>query len=125
MLQVPANIFDWKVSCYYNNLTALFLFLNFRTFTKLPSEHYIIEANLILQCAPEDVIQSDEIRTLIKDVADIRTAKIRTSIDDFIKGEGTYAKLNNLTFFEIHSLRHLLPLSLNVIDQIYQVNVSQ
>lgn len=103
----------------------LFLEIFYRSFTKLPSEHYIIEANLILQCAPEDVIQSDEIRTLIKDVADIRTAKIRTSIDDFIKGEGTYAKLNNLTCFEIHSLRNLLPLSLNVIDQIYQVNVTQ
>lgn len=87
-------------------------------FTKMPSEHYMIEAQLILRCAPEDVAHSEEIRTAIKDIIDIRVAKLRTSMDDFIKGDGTYAKLDNLTVFEIHSVRPLLPYSLDLIDRL-------
>lgn len=84
----------------------------------MPSEHYMIEAQLILQCAPEDIAHSEEIRTAIKDIIDIRAAKLRTSMDDFIKGDGTYAKLDNLTIFEIHSVRPLLPYSLDLIDRL-------
>lgn len=102
------------------------MFFNFctfsRVFTKMPSEHYMIEAKLILQCAPEDVPQSEEIRTIIKDICDIRAAKLRTSMDDFIKGEGTYAKIDNLTVFEIHSVRPLLPYSLDLIDRLHRVS---
>lgn len=86
----------------------------------MPSEHFIVESKLILQCAREDVINSEEIRTIIKDIVDIRAAKLRTSMDDFIKGEGTYAKLDNLTIFEIHSVRPLLPYSLDLIDRLYR-----
>lgn len=89
----------------------------------MPSEHYMIEAKLILQCAPEDVPQSEEIRTAIKDICDIRAAKLRTSMDDFIKGEGTYAKIDNLTVFEIHSVRPLLPYSLDLIDRLHRVSL--
>lgn len=78
----------------------------------------MIEAQLILRCAPEDVAHSEEIRTAIKDIIDIRAAKLRTSMDDFIKGDGTYAKLDNLTIFEIHSVRPLLPYSLDLIDRL-------
>lgn len=86
----------------------------------MPSEHYMIEAQLILKCAPEDVAHSEEIRTAIKDIIDIRAAKLRTSMDDFIKSDGTYAKLDNLTIFEIHSVRPLLPYSLDIIDRLHQ-----
>lgn len=84
----------------------------------MPSEHYMIEAQLILKCAAEDVAHSEEIRTAIKDIIDIRAAKLRTSMDDFMKGDGTYAKLDNLTVFEIHSVRPLLPYSLDLIDRL-------
>lgn len=95
----------------------MLLFLN-RIFTKMPSEHYMVEAQLILKCAAEDVAHSEEIRTAIKDIIDIRAAKLRTSMDDFMKGDGTYAKLDNLTIFEIHSVRPLLPYSLDLIDRL-------
>lgn len=91
-----------------------------RIFTKMPSEHYMIEAQLILKSAPEDVPHAEEIRTAIKDIIDIRAAKLRTSMDDFIKSDGTYAKLDNLTLFEIHSVRPLLPHSLDIIDRLQQ-----
>lgn len=92
--------------------------MDFRIFTKMPSEHYMIEAQLVLQCAAEDVPHSEEIRTAIKDIIDIRAAKLRTSMDDFMKGDGTYAKLDNLTVFEIHSVRPLLPYSLDLIERL-------
>lgn len=87
----------------------------------MPSEHYMIEAKLILGTAPEDVPRSEEIRTIIKDIYDIRASKLRTSMDDFIKGEGTYAKLDYLTTLEIHSVRPLLPHSLDFIARLQKV----
>lgn len=79
----------------------------------MPSEHYMIEAQLILSTAPDDVPQCEQIRTIVKDIFDIRESKLRTSIDAFIRGEGTYAKLDHLTLFEIHSVRPMLPHALD------------
>ncbi|TDG46575.1 hypothetical protein AWZ03_007013 [Drosophila navojoa] len=82
-------------------------------FTKMPSEHYMVVAQLVMSTAPDDVPRCEELRTIIKDIFDIRESKLRTSIDAFIKGEGTYAKLDNLTLLEIHSVRPILPYSLD------------
>ncbi|KAH8413533.1 hypothetical protein KR009_012000 [Drosophila setifemur] len=82
-------------------------------FTKMPCEHYMVVAQLVMSTAPDDVPRCEELRTVIKDIFDIRESKLRTSIDAFIKGEGTYAKLDNLTLLEIHSVRPILPYSLD------------
>ncbi|XP_017858984.1 PREDICTED: probable DNA replication complex GINS protein PSF2 [Drosophila arizonae] len=82
-------------------------------FTKMPCEHYMVVAQLVMSTAPDDVPRCEELRTIIKDIFDIRESKLRTSIDAFIKGEGTYAKLDNLTLLEIHSVRPILPYSLD------------
>lgn len=111
-----------ELNAVLHHLVCLF---SSRLFTKMPSEHYMIEAKLILQCAPEDVPQAEEIRTVIKDICDIRAAKLRTSMDDFIKGEGTYAKIDNLTVFEIHSVRPLLPYSLDLIDRLHRATTTR
>lgn len=84
-----------------------------RFFTKMPCEHYMVVAQLVMSTAPDDVPRCEELRTVIKDIFDIRESKLRTSIDAFIKGEGTYAKLDNLTLLEIHSVRPILPYSLD------------
>lgn len=89
----------------------------------MPSEHYMVEAKLILGIAPEDVPHSEQIRTLIKDIWDIRAAKLRTSMDIIINGEGSYAKLDNLTLLEIHSVRPLLPHCLDLISRIERVRI--
>lgn len=73
----------------------------------------MVVAQLIMSTAPDDVPRCEELRTVIKDIFDIRESKLRTSIDAFIKGEGTYAKLDNLTLLEIHSVRPILPYSLD------------
>lgn len=106
---------------FFFSIENLFPFVR-SFFTKMPSEHYMIEAKLILGTAPEDVPRSDEIRTIIKDIYDIRASKLRTSMDDFIKGEGTYAKLDYLTTLEIHSVRPLLPHSLDFIARLQKVS---
>ncbi|XP_060528443.1 probable DNA replication complex GINS protein PSF2 isoform X2 [Cylas formicarius] len=55
-----------------------------RTFTSMP-ENYIVEAKLILGCASDDIPKADEVRTMIKDIWDIRTSKLRSSVDSLIK----------------------------------------
>lgn len=94
-----------------------------RFFTQMPSEHYMVEAKLILSVAADDIPKSDVIRTVIKDVWDIRTAKLRTSMDDFIKGDSSYAKLDHLTMLEIHSVRPLLTHSLDLIARLQRVRI--
>ncbi|CAG2054563.1 unnamed protein product [Timema podura] len=37
-----------------------------RFFTKMPSEHYMVEARLLLGAAAEDITRTDEIRTVLK-----------------------------------------------------------
>lgn len=38
----------------------------YRLFTKMPSEHYMVEAHLLLGVAAEDIPHADEIRTILK-----------------------------------------------------------
>ena len=48
--------------------------------------------------AADDVPQADEIRALIKDIWDLRTAKLRRSIDQMVAQQATYGKvIRNLT----------------------------
>ncbi|XP_055600060.1 probable DNA replication complex GINS protein PSF2 [Uranotaenia lowii] len=91
-----------------------------RHFTRMPSEHYMVEAKLVLNTAPEDVPQSDEIKTLIKDIWDIRCAKLRTTTDIFLKGEGEAVKLDNVTMVELHTIRPFLPHSMDLLWRIQQ-----
>lgn len=85
-----------------------------KLFTKMPSNHYIDEAQLLLSVASDDIPDADVIRTAVKDIWDIRMSKLRTSIDEFLKNGTMHAKLNNLTAMEINSIRPLLP---HAIDQ--------
>lgn len=86
----------------------------------MPSEHYIVEAKLLLGCASDDIPNADSIRTIIKDIWDIRMAKIRKSVDLLIKSSRSYAKIDHLTLMEINSMRPILP---HAMDQIYRLKV--
>ncbi|CAK9809961.1 Probable DNA replication complex GINS protein PSF2 [Anthophora plagiata] len=89
-----------------------------KLFTKMPSNHYIDEAQLLLSVASDDISDADSIRTAIKDIWDIRMSKLRTSIDAFLKSEGLHAKLDHLTAMEINSVRPLLP---HALDQMLRI----
>uniref|UniRef100_A0A1A9ZKY8 GINS complex subunit 2 n=1 Tax=Glossina pallidipes TaxID=7398 RepID=A0A1A9ZKY8_GLOPL len=67
----------------------------FKHLTKMPSEHYMIEMQLIMSTAPDDEPRCGLLRTVVKNIFDVRESKLRTSIYAFIKGEGIYAKLDN------------------------------
>lgn len=77
--------------------------------------------------AVDDVPKADEIRTLVKDIWDLRMAKLRTSLDQFISSDSIVAKVNNLTVMEINYVRSFLKASLTVRQRLksYQnMNVS-
>ncbi|XP_066970463.1 DNA replication complex GINS protein PSF2 [Macrobrachium rosenbergii] len=88
-----------------------------KNFTKMPCEHYLVVAQLVLAAAPEDIPNSQQIKTLIKDIWDLRIAKLRSSVAEFIQSEGTRAKLDHLTLIEINTVRPFLPHSL---DHLYR-----
>lgn len=84
----------------------------------MPSEHYMVEAKLLLGVCSEDIPRSDEIRTIIKDIWDIRMSKLRTSMDALVKSGGNYGRLDHLTMMEINAAKPLLPLAM---DQLYRL----
>ncbi|XP_076183282.1 DNA replication complex GINS protein PSF2-like protein isoform X2 [Ptiloglossa arizonensis] len=89
-----------------------------KLFTKMPSNHFMDEAQLLLSVASDDISDADRIRTAVKDIWDIRMSKLRTSIDAFLKSEGLHAKLDHLTAMEINSVRPLLP---HALDQMLRI----
>jgi GINS complex subunit 2 len=86
---------------------------NSELFTPMPSEHYIEISTLLLNNASDDIPQPDEVRALIKDIIDLRTAKLRRSIDMVISQQAQYGKVDNLTMMEINSIRSFLTQSLD------------
>ncbi|XP_045542941.1 probable DNA replication complex GINS protein PSF2 [Papilio machaon] len=89
-----------------------------RFFTKMPNEHYMVEAKLILGTAAEDIPRASEIKTIIKDIWDIRMSKLRTSMDALMKTGGSYGRLDHLTMMEINSVKPLLPEAMNELHRI-------
>ncbi|XP_015519211.1 probable DNA replication complex GINS protein PSF2 isoform X1 [Neodiprion pinetum] len=87
-------------------------------FTKMPSDHYMDETLMLLGVAPEDIPQAEEIRTIVKDLWDIRMSKLRTSVDAFMKSDSAFAKLDHLTPMEINCIRPSLPHALDQRDRI-------
>ena len=78
-----------------------------------------VVANLILDVAMDDFAKTDDIRVLLKDIWDIRQAKLRKSVDTFIQGGFQQAKLNHLQLIELNTMRPLLP---HTFDQINRLN---
>lgn len=88
----------------------------------MPSDHYMVEAKLLLECAPDDIPRADEVRTIIKDIWDIRMSKIRSSVTKLVKNSDFYAAVDNLTVMEINSVRPILP---HALDHLFRMkNVS-
>lgn len=82
-------------------------------FIKMPSPHYMEIATVLIRwyisflnfifnhsylsyffySAAEDIPRVDEVKTLIKDIWDLRIAKLRSSMNEFIKNEHLHAKV--------------------------------
>ncbi|CAL1547552.1 unnamed protein product [Lymnaea stagnalis] len=89
-----------------------------RFFTEMSSPFYMEITQLLLQWGTDDIPKADEIRTLVKDIWDLRIAKLRSSIDVFVKSEASHAKLNYLTLMEINTVRLFLTKALNHMHQL-------
>jgi GINS complex subunit 2 len=79
----------------------------------------------------DDIPRADEVRALVKDLWDLRIAKLRKSVNHMVTEQETYGKvsvamviyipviplhilqLDNLTIMEINTIRQLLTESLN------------
>jgi len=87
-------------------------------FTQLPANHIFEVANLVLDNATQDIEKADEVRTVLKDLWDLRQAKLRKSVMGFIESGLLQAKLNNLQLIELNNVRPLLP---HAFDQIQRL----
>ncbi|CAD5121767.1 DgyrCDS10244 [Dimorphilus gyrociliatus] len=66
-------------------------------FTQMPCEYYMEVAQLLLNCASDDIPYAHKIRTLIKDIWDARMSKLRSSIQTFLTSDATHAKVERIT----------------------------
>jgi GINS complex subunit 2 len=84
-------------------------------FTQLPSEEFMTISKVVFGFASEEVAAIEEIKTIIKDIFDIRQAKLRGAIDAFFAGRDQLedptheVSFNNLTTFEINSVKPFFP----------------
>ena len=90
-------------------------------FTEMPAPNIFVVANIVLDCAKEDIEKADEVRMVLRDIWDIRQAKLRRSVDSFIQGAHLHAKLNHLQLIELNTVRPLLP---HAFDQINRLNLA-
>lgn len=81
-------------------------------FAPMPSEHYREISRLLFDVAIPDIPNADDVQTLIKDIWDIRMAKLRSSVDAFVRSGESHAQVDNLTVFEINFVRPLLTAAL-------------
>ncbi|KAI3379118.1 hypothetical protein SNEBB_011463 [Seison nebaliae] len=77
-------------------------------FVEMPSEHYKEIVHSLSYYCGMDIKDIDEIKTLIKDIWDIRMSKLRASTDLFIRSDSDHARVNQLTRMEINYIRSLL-----------------
>jgi len=90
-------------------------------FTKLPNDHLFVVANLIMDVATPDLNKADEIKTIVKDIWDIRQSKLRKVVDSFVLSGSLRATLNNVQLIELNSVRPLLP---HTLDQILRLEMA-
>ncbi|XP_019640301.1 PREDICTED: DNA replication complex GINS protein PSF2-like [Branchiostoma belcheri] len=89
-------------------------------FKPMLNKHYMEVAQLLLTHATDDIPRADEVRTLIKDIWDIRTAKLRSSVDKFVSDQESHAQLDDLSLMEINTMRQFLTQAL---DHMHQLRV--
>ncbi|XP_075240514.1 DNA replication complex GINS protein PSF2-like [Convolutriloba macropyga] len=91
-------------------------------FHPMLSPIYMEVSHLLLTNALDSIPHADQVRTLVKDIWDIRTSKLRSSIDKFIKDKETFAGLNNLSVMEINFIR---PLLVNTLDNMNAIRFAE
>ncbi|KAF0770329.1 DNA replication complex GINS protein PSF2 [Aphis craccivora] len=89
-------------------------------FTQLPTNYYLEITQMLLTVAGEDIPQGNDIKTAVKDLWDLRIAKLRSSVDLFVKEGRVQASLNHLTPMEINSVRPVFPDTLDALMTLHE-----
>lgn len=92
----------------------------------MPCDNYMIVSKLLFSHAAEDMVNIEEVKTLIKDIFDIRQSKLRTAIDSILAGNsqlegGGKVSFNNLTLLEINTARPFLPFATDLVARLERV----
>ncbi|VDD84380.1 unnamed protein product [Mesocestoides corti] len=83
--------------------------------TAPPHPHYTELATLLLQHAPSDLANHEQVRTLVKDLWDARVGKFVASVNSFLLSGASTARVSQLTPLELATARNLLT---NCLDQL-------
>uniref|UniRef100_A0A914Z1Z1 DNA replication complex GINS protein PSF2 n=1 Tax=Panagrolaimus superbus TaxID=310955 RepID=A0A914Z1Z1_9BILA len=78
------------------------------SFTEIPERFFELSHILITQCQ-DDLENLEQLRTLVKDIWDKRSSKLRTSTMEFLEtSEGGHVNMNKITQFEIAHTRDFM-----------------
>lgn len=92
----------------------------------------MVVAKLLFSHASDDVPNIEELKTLVKDIFDIRQAKLRAAIDCVLSGDkqvdgSNKVSFNNLTLLEVNTSRPFLPYASDLVarlERVYQQHSS-
>lgn len=90
----------------------------------MPCENYMVVSKLLFSHASDDVPNIEELKTLVKDIFDIRQAKLRAAIDSMLSRQaegGNKISFNNLTLLEINTSRPFLPFASDLVARLERV----
>uniref|UniRef100_A0A183B580 GINS complex subunit 2 n=1 Tax=Echinostoma caproni TaxID=27848 RepID=A0A183B580_9TREM len=78
-----------------------------------PHRQYTEIATLLLQHAAEDIQNPETIRTIVRDLWDMRVGKLVASVTGFISSGASTARVSQLTNLELTTLRNFLTSSMD------------
>uniref|UniRef100_A0A5S6QVF2 DNA replication complex GINS protein PSF2 n=1 Tax=Trichuris muris TaxID=70415 RepID=A0A5S6QVF2_TRIMR len=84
-------------------------------FTQLPNEHFFEVSTRLLNLCVLDAVNNDQLKTLLLDIKDLRMAKLKLSMEEFLLSDSAHAAVNNLTMLEICTIREFLSTGLHQI----------
>ncbi|KAI9205443.1 GINS complex, PSF2 component [Polychytrium aggregatum] len=87
---------------------------NHDDFSDLPF-HHLEMAHLLLESASDDIEKPDTVRTLLKDIREVRQGKSRKGLSEL---NPQYLQINNLGLMEINEIRPFFAGAFNVVRKI-------
>jgi GINS complex subunit 2 len=87
-------------------------------FTPLPANHIFEISNILLDVTAASISNADQIRSILKEIFDIRQSKLRKSIEILFKEEYLYAKVNHLQEIELANFRPVFPQAFDYLQRL-------
>ncbi len=87
-------------------------------FTRMPHQHFFVLAHVLLDDAAADVADADKLKTLLKDVWDVRQSKLRKSVDAFVLSGRKHAQVDHLQGIEMNAIRPILNRTLDRVHEL-------